>query len=376
MGKIKPKTLLESSRYEDFIKGRDKELEEILAKYTRAINLGVETLKARTQEIASHIGTKTVYAHSFVRNRKDFESKIDYWFKLAIQHALMLIVSLRRTTYVISYIGQAEAIARALGKNTVFSLTSKELDEIAQSHSPSGGQLHHRIELAYSRLKNKVLEAFHLSQVLESPIEETLERIAKAFPSSQGLKTWKKVMAPMKEADRTLFKADKVYGAVGTIEPSDWEKVLADYTSEELPADDYMRGPYDKIFYAEQSDEGIETYTRYSWEVEKEVTEDFVQKVRDGEMDAANENGINDFQWIAIIDDKTDDCCLWRDGLTTQEIIDALDGEHSDDDCDAETPPAHFNCRCRLAPMTEDLPAETPPDFGDFQSWLDDQAGA
>jgi len=81
--------------------------------------------------------------------------------------------------------------------------------------------------------------------------------------------------------------------------------------------------------------------------------------------------GVKDLNWIAVIDDRTDDCCLWRDGLTTMEIEDELNGNHADDDCDATTPPAHFNCRCRLAPVTDDLPDVPASNQIDFEEWLD-----
>jgi hypothetical protein len=74
--------------------------------------------------------------------------------------------------------------------------------------------------------------------------------------------------------------------------------------------------------------------------------------------------------WIAIIDDKTDDCCLKRDGLTSTQIEEKLRGEWEKDECQAKVTPAHFNCRCRMAPVSDDLPDQAPADFGGFDEWL------
>lgn len=369
------KPLTESPRFDAFIRGRDQVLQDILFKYTRAINITLEFLKQHCVATASHIALHGLHRENLRKNREEFEKRIKPWFDAATTQATMLVDQLRRTTYVLSYAGQAEAIARALGKRTKVDLSKHDIFLIANQEMPSGGKPHLRIELAYTRLKQDVLDAFHLSQVLESPVDETIDRIERAFPKSKKVKSFKKIMAPMRESARD--DEDDIELSVGTIEPEDWATALEDYKSDVLPAEDYHRSPYDKIFYSAVDDEGeITTYTRYEWEVENEMTQDFVSRVRDGEIDAANDNGIDEFQWIAIIDDKTDECCEWRDGLTTREIEDELDGDHSDDECDATTPPAHFNCRCRLAPMTKDWPEETPPDFGSFDDWLDEKAAA
>ena len=93
-------------------------------------------------------------------------------------------------------------------------------------------------------------------------------------------------------------------------------------------------------------------------------------------MDAAQENGITDFVWIAVVDDKTDLCCLWRDGLLTSEIQAKL-SEHADDDAgcdlggDGLVPPLHFNCRCSIAPATDAVPKKPDVDYQSFDQWLE-----
>jgi len=116
--------------------------------------------------------------------------------------------------------------------------------------------------------------------------------------------------------------------------------------------------------------------TWYVWEFERDLTNEFVKSVRTGQIAAANENGITDFVWIAVIDSKTDECCQWRDGLLISEIRERL-GDHRDEDeaCNIEgdnlTPPIHFNCRCTLAPAAENIPDKPDTGAKSFDEWLE-----
>ena len=72
--------------------------------------------------------------------------------------------------------------------------------------------------------------------------------------------------------------------------------------------------------------------------------------------------------WVAIIDDKVcDDCCgkygcADFDGKTLTEVSKMTNGE-------VTSTPAHFNCRCDLAPITGEL--ETiQSNEEDFDKWL------
>ena len=111
----------------------------------------------------------------------------------------------------------------------------------------------------------------------------------------------------------------------------------------------------------------------YGWEMEQQLTHDFVTSVREGQIDAANENGITEFIWIAVLDDRTcENCCEWRSGLLTSEIEKELDGnEFLRDHCDVSTPPAHFNCRCGIAPVAIDVATVDKPEITkEFDAWL------
>jgi hypothetical protein len=177
---------------------------------------------------------------------------------------------------------------------------------------------------------------------------------------------------PLKEA---AAPSGAVTFSTGVIDPATWSDVIDDYFEQEIPG---PRGPYDKMVFFNVGDAGdVEFTERYEWELEQEMTQDFVEQVRSGQVDAANENGIEDFMWIAVIDRDTDECCSDRDGLSSGEIEAQLSsGELDPDECDATVPPGHFNCRCAPAPISNDLPEESPPDFGSFNDWLDAKAAA
>jgi SPP1 gp7 family putative phage head morphogenesis protein len=92
--------------------------------------------------------------------------------------------------------------------------------------------------------------------------------------------------------------------------------------------------------------------------------------VRAGEIEAAKEQGIDDFVWTAVIDERTDECCLWRDGLLVSEIEAELNGDHSGDDCDSTVPPAHINCRCRVLPVSAQYVEQQQTGFQGIDEWL------
>lgn len=373
MPKSKLKPLTESPRYESFIASRDQTLEEILQKYLRALGAPVTWLQHRVHEVVSHVGIHDTDHANLKRRRQELEKRLHPWFEMAVEQSVYLIKNLRRTSYVLSYAGQAEGIGRALGTETKRDLSKSDIHVQIDAKAVFGGDLKMRVELSYSRLMRDVLDAFQLSQVMGSTPTETLERIDRAFPKKIKDTKPSRKLAPMKEAGflsdsnyPTNSTQDDVSISTGVIPQEDWDASLNDYFAEYFPAETYHRSPFGHLFTTDEGD-------RYEWQIEQDTTEDFVQQVRDGENDAANANGINDFQWISIVDSKTDDCCLWRDGLTTTEIEKELAGDHSDDDCDAVTVPAHPFCRCRMAPMTADMPEESPPDFGGFSNWLDQQ---
>lgn len=367
--------LSDSHKYTQVMKGRDSSLERFLRKYLNHMGAPIGILKKKAKEIALLITYSGMSHYDFKRKREEFEKRLHPWFEMATQETLALFLRMRRTTYALSYQGQTEAISRAHGEVVP---ARANLHDATHSDTPSGGKLKARVELAYSRILRDVLDAFQLSQVLATDSlpesqQAMLDRLDRAFPRKRPDTKPRKVMAKMTEAQSLFDKPNLNDGflSFGVIEDSEWKQILEDYFREEFPEGSPNRTIYSRVFYSEAT----EDQGRYEWEIESEATQDFVQKVREGENDAANAQGITDFQWVSIVDSKTDECCLWRDGLTTKEIEDKLDGDHSDDECDAVNPPAHFYCRCRLVPMTEELNHTTETGLLDFEDWLDQKAG-
>jgi hypothetical protein len=158
------------------------------------------------------------------------------------------------------------------------------------------------------------------------------------------------------------------------IDEAAWKDMVDDYLHDYIPkwrAPEYVVDI--PITDPTITAEGREVW--YAWEFERDLTQEFVQSVRDGQVGAAKEAGITDFVWIAVIDSVTDACCRWRDGLLVSEIEKELaQHQDEDDECNLEggglTPPLHFNCRCALAPAQDNIPDRPSLEDPDFETWL------
>lgn len=374
--KKKPRALTESKAFVRFVAQRDAGLERVLAKYSVEISKIIDSIKLKAKEVASHMLITGIDPSALKRNREAFEHQMRPMFQMAVERTTGLVLSLRRTTFVISAVGQAHAIAKVLDQEPKLKIDRTHIADHKDKEMQLGGDVRSRIDLAYSRLLRDLIDALQMSQTMGESPKETLSRIERASPRAVAQKRAKRVMARMSESGSVPvgtfrggsqgFDDDLMF-----FSPDEWDQAVEDYLADEVP---FGRAPYDKVFYAEQTDEGIETYTRYQWQVEQEVTDDFIDSVRDGENEAANQAGIDDFQWLAITDSKTDECCFDRDGLTITEIEEGLDnGSIDGDECDATSAPGHFKCRCRMAPMSKDMPEESEPDFGAFDAWIEER---
>lgn len=355
------KPLITVPAYEKFLLDRDQGLERVLAKYSRAMSHIVLALKLRSEEVASHFAVTGIHKDQLKRARIHFEDHVRPYFEMAIQRAEALTLSMRKTVYLISAAGQSHAIARTLDRKTTLSISKDEIRDVLKDESHLGGPVGLRCELSFHRLLRDVVDAFQLSQVMSSTPQETIERIGRSFPRFEKVKARRNVMAKLKESFAP--KEPEVEISEFGIDAADWEAAVQDYLSTEIPQG---RAPYDKIF--DDASDTPEYFQRSRWEVEQELTNDFVDQVRSGENEAASQAGIDDFQWIAIVDSKTDECCFERDGLTMTEIDETVKDEFDG------PPPIHPNCRCRLAPMVKEMPEESAPDFGSFDSWLANKA--
>lgn len=364
--------LSESPRYEAFIKQRDTALDDMLYKHLNVFDRALDRLKER---VASQYALMSVQIPNptpfFLKKLADeFEKRIAHEMAEIETVLTVTIHRLRSNVFTISMAAEAEAIGRATGKTARYKIDKDLIAKQRRNQMASGGTVEQRVWIALERLKQKILDAYRMAIMLEESPQETLERLMKAFPPTTTLRRPRRVLKhpSLKERDRPLDVDVPEPQALGVIDPEAWDQAVDDYLAEEVP------------FYVGRSarvaDDFYNEHERYQWELEQEVTHDFVAQVRSGSIDAARENGITDFMWVAVIDARTDECCRVRDGLSTTEIEKRLaDGKIDEGDCEAVVPPAHFNCRCRVSPMA-DLPSDTPPDFGSFDEWLDSRANS
>ncbi len=298
---------------------------------------------------------------------KQLDHELAFLFALPAEGANQEIKKLRRMSYLLTYSSEAEAIGQASGARTRYTVSKDRLQKAQDADTFSGSQLDSRVILSFNRLRRKIIDAVELSLTLDSSIEEMTERVERVLPQIKKYPVRQRnlVVGPkLKEADQK--KEDLPDMSQGFLDDETWDEMLNAYKDDFVPS---WRGP-DNQFSLKKEGSNFENV--YAWELEKEITQDFVYQVRQGQIAAAKENGINDYVWVAIVDDRTDDCCLWRDGLTTAEIEEKLKTERRDDECDVIVPPAHFNCRCVLAPMVEEMPERPESNEKEFDQWLNE----
>lgn len=387
-----PEPANKATVYRTFINGRNLALEEILQKYLSRIDQIMRGLQLSAEEIAlGLLGYQSRYGKDETMER--LEIRLRGLFNYAATKIVEEHERLRRSTYTLAYTGEIEALSRALNEPQKAALTRDKVNAEVIVDMPGGGDVDSRIRYFLQKLRRKVIDAINLGLLKDEKPPEMADRIRSAFPRQKKVKRPKKQLKgpKLKEAKekpkkkmpdfdsvfefaKTLLpptrKDPKVAMTTGFIDDSAWQDLVNDYLAKEISP---LRGPDDILSLQIKSPTTgkLEQVDRYVWELEKEITQDFVDRVRKGQVDAANDNGIKDFVWIAILDSDTDECCRWRDGKTTSEIKKLLRGSKSGDPCKATVPPAHFFCRCDIAPITGDLPDKTEQ-LGDFETWLRD----
>lgn len=363
----KKHSLAGNRRYQQFIRARNKSLEDLHLKTQLRISailhealLGIKDLLQSRYRL---ILLKGIYSAEGKLELSRLEVDLGRMFSLAIPHISNLMKNLRKQVYTLAYAGEAEAIGQALGNKTTYNLPAKKVGEKANSDTYTGGDVEQRVQLAINRLTRRIMNAVELSAVNEDEDFVFLNRLKTILPKQKKVSTEQRnvsVGPKLKEADI----GPKEDMSVGFVDEETWDEMVNAYKDEYVPS---WRGPEDSYNIKTKSGE---KETLYAWELEQEVTQDFVYQVRTGQIDAAKENGINDYVWVAVVDSRTDDCCLWRDGLTTAEIERRLKTDRADDECQSIVPPAHFNCRCVLAPMVDEMPETPDENIKDFESWL------
>lgn len=355
----------DNPQYRKFVGERDRALEKLLSNTQRAISDSLRAFLLRSVEIISAAYSLQSQSHGSMQI-SSLERVINDRVGGMVNHYAAEIyeysTKLRRTAYTLSYAGEVEALSRAMHKSLKAELTSHDLSTIQHSKTGQGEDMLTRITLALNRIKRKMMDAVQLSIAMEETTPEMVERLLASLPKKRVVKVPRRTLKPVREADSLQDK--KSLSLDANISDDAWDQMVQDYQAEYIPNN---RSP-ESVFDIDIAEPELEE--TYGWEIEQQVTDDFVSKVTDGLIDAASENGVTEFIWVAIMDQKTDECCAWRDGLLLSEIK-AQANDHADDDCEGDTPPLHFNCRCRIDPVSDDVKDKAiDENLEDFDDWL------
>lgn len=378
--------------YRKFVNGRDEALEIILRNFR--LRVSDHTRKA-FKKILEIVQIKyPMLINSPLRHEMDrIELQIQQAFDQLGHEITQELTQMRRKTFMLAYAGEAQAIAQTLAKSPSMDLSRNKIEMSALTKKLANGlSPFESFNLKFSKIRRQIISALEYSLAFGEPVDKALGRVYLQFPKQKELAK-KAVLKTVKveEANRPKFSTygPKDESSAVEITPDrkspvhgfewdqeTWGQVIDDLGSEYVLTDRSpetffdITNPYNDL-PIKDVEEGDKIY---AWEIENEVTHDFVEQVRSGQIEAANKNGINEFVWIAILDDRTDDCCEWRSGLLTSEIEARLKTDKADDSCDAIVPPAHFNCRCTLAPASSDLEAVDNSDTErEFSEWLNER---
>lgn len=357
-------TLLDSPKYKSFTKERNQALEQINLNTQLDVSRMLHTvLENITGNVSMMALTKDMSLSQMQSLSNQLKYFLDHQFSALIPEVVARIRRARKNTFVLTYFAELEAIARATQKTKKIPLHEfkAKLHKQMDASTLNGHKLMNRVWLAMNDLMRDILKAFQKSVMKELPPVEIVQAIQAVYPPMIEYRKPPRALKPIREADSKDGKEFDFYHDLTN--DSDWEQAVQAYKDTELPASRFDSTP------GFDSESG---YMRYSWELEQDMTDDFVQQVRDGQVDAANDLGVKEFVWVAIIDKKTCEvCCLPRAGKTTSEIEAMLSsGELDKEACDAVTPPAHPWCRCDVAPVASTDQVEGP-DWKSFGDWLE-----
>lgn len=296
------------------------------------------------------------------------DSQLRPAFTLAALEIHVAYQKMRRLCYTLAYVGEAEAIARADDPSVTYELDRRDLDEVVNRPSVFGGTLEGRIRYYLDSLRRRVLNTIQLAIVSGKTGDEAWQDVLAVLPRPIEVAVPRRTLTTQKRLEEAepsrVIRAQGVNISSGFIDDEAWRDMVDEYLADEV----LDRRTEDKIRF--KGPNGRKTITRYEWELERDFTHDFVSLVRAGQLDVAKENGYTDFVWLSVLDNKTDECCTWRNGLTVTEIEAQLKNAHKDDTCQSTVPPAHPFCRCDLAPVTDEIKKFSVPEIGDFESWL------
>lgn len=368
----------DSRSYKKFIKQRDEALENIFKNHSLRIT---DILDIYFFEVLFTVQHKYPGLINNAMNRTMISMINDHLNIGSMQVIDKLVYNqkqMRKLSYVLAHAGESYAVSQIIGKEEYPKLTRQKIDEFVNRPSSSGISLRDQYKSFFLKVKRDTIHAMELSAMFNEDIDKALGRVFLRFPKKKAFpKSPKLRKVRTTESDSGInygFKGGQSF----EYDPTTWKEILDEYENEYIPVDRSpesffnLRDPFSDQPIAEEVKESDKLY---SWELEKEINHDFVQSVRSGQVEAANQNGIDDFVWISVLDQKTcEQCCVWRNGLLTSEIEKELDNNQDlREYCDAIVPPAHFNCRCSLAPASSDLEAEdTSSVEKEFNDWLND----
>ncbi len=359
----------DNSRYRTWVKQRDRAAEDL---HTRAQLEMADILRDTFGHVlmiakAQFEGLKSGNHMAIEWFEHSLKAKFDY----TANELYVVMVKLRARSYTLIRASESEIIAQlSPGKKVSASVSRADLHQLMHKDSLAGGQMMARIKLYCDRLRRKITSAAQAYAMTAKDPTDFATDVLAALPRSRRVNVPRRILKPkLMESDDFSVGDDPNQAdiSVDNVDDEAWNDMLDTYKSDYVPK---TRAPEYVVDIPTTDGD-----TWYAWEMERDLTNEFVSAVRDGQIDAANEAGITDFVWIAVIDDKVDECCAWRDGLLISEIEDQLE-DHADDDhaCDIEgdglNPPLHFNCRCTLAPATDNIPEKPDDGAKDFDDWL------
>lgn len=362
--------------YRKWVKARDSALEDLLNRAQAQTGDVLRMLLGRVLEVSKayyyDMQNGGLGAHLYEDHMKRIFSEATFTL-------VNIMMNLRATSFTLAKSSEAEIIAQ-LVKSPAHPITTKldrsHIQKIKDKETLAGGSVFDRTKMYCDRLRRKIESQAHMAAMNSPDLETFLQTVVYAFPKRRIVKRPKRALKPaLMEAEGD--EKPKVDYSINFIDDQEWNQMLRDYGDEYIPEwrqPEYVVDiPISDPEIAKNADPND---IRYAWEFERDMTNDFVSAVRDGQIEAATDNGITDFVWIAVIDSVTDECCAWRDSLLVSEIEEQLgDHESEDDECDTEgdglTPPLHFNCRCTLAPALDNIPDQPDDGSKEFADWLE-----
>lgn len=358
---MKKRSLSTEPSYRDFVRQRDLALEQLhrnaqmrITDYlSGALNL-ISDFTAST--LARTAGSNAVFIKPEL---EAYDRRVDQTLGGILPAIMVALGDLDRRARLLAHAGETEAIGRVLRRPLEYRIGGEEPNYEAYSKRIA------RVALGLDRVRRDIVDSYQSARVAELNVKDALERIESSYPKVKRYRRGPVFLRAvpresLREADE---KAAQSY-SFGILDEQEWEQILDEFKKGYVPT---TRGP-DAVFdVAEAPGELVEWY---GWEIEQEMTDSFVRAVRNGQQAAAKEQGITDFVWLAVLDNRTDECCEWRDGLTSAQIADRLGTDKQADECQVTVPPAHFNCRCTMAPVTDETPTDEPYNPQDFEDWL------